>query len=167
MYNGLAAAAGGSAPGAALFFSVYETSKNALVRRTDERWHSACYMGASSLGEIGACLVRVPTENVKQKMQAGLFKTTGECMRNILKEQGAGGFYVGYFTTVAREIPFSFIQFPIYEGLKKYFNTHENPVASSLCGSFAGGFSAAVTTPLDVIKVPFTDVTVVGCRLQA
>jgi len=156
VYNGLASAAAGSAPGAALFFSTYETSKNMLTRNVSEKYHSGCYMLASSAGEVAACLVRVPTENVKQKMQAGLFKTTSETVNNILKSKGVSGFYVGYFTTVAREIPFSFIQFPIYEGLKKRWSAWQgsdvNAMQSSLCGSFAGGFSAAVTTPLDVVK---------------
>jgi len=156
VYQGLGSAALGSAPGAALFFSTYETSKNYLVRNTSEKYHSGCFMLASSAGEVAACLVRVPTENVKQKMQAGLYKTMGETVNGILKQQGARGFYVGYFTTVAREIPFSFIQFPIYEGLKKRWSAWQgyevSPLQSSLCGSFAGGFSAAVTTPLDVVK---------------
>mmetsp|Transcript_30085 Transcript_30085/g.43986 ORF Transcript_30085/g.43986 Transcript_30085/m.43986 type:complete len:275 (+) Transcript_30085:68-892(+) len=156
VYNGLGSAAAGSAPGAALFFSTYETTKNYLTRSVDEKYHSGCYMAASSAGEIAACLVRVPTENVKQKLQAGLFKTTGETINHILKTQGASGFYVGYMTTVAREIPFSFIQFPIYEGMKKRITKYQGyevtTVQSSLCGSVAGGFSAAVTTPLDVVK---------------
>ena len=33
--------------------------------------------------------------------QAGLFKTTSETFNSILKTQGVGGFYVGYFTTVS------------------------------------------------------------------
>lgn len=65
-----------------------------------------------------ACLVRVPTENVKQKMQAGLHGTATETVNAILKNGGGSGFYAGYLTTVVREIPFSFIQFPIYEWLK-------------------------------------------------
>jgi len=156
VYSGLAAAAGGSAPGAALFFSTYETSKNLLAKRVDKKYESGVYMIASSFGEIAACLVRVPTENVKQKMQAGMYTKTGEAISGILKAQGPGGFYVGYLTTVMREIPFSFIQFPIYEGLKKKWSEMQgqqvNAIQSSLCGSFAGGFSAAVTTPLDVVK---------------
>lgn len=62
--------------------------------------------------------MRVPTENVKQKMQAGLHDTASETVNAILRTQGFRGFYTGYLTTVVREIPFSFIQFPIYEGLK-------------------------------------------------
>lgn len=62
--------------------------------------------------------MRVPTENVKQKMQAGLHGTASETVNAILKTGGVRGFYTGYLTTVVREIPFSFIQFPIYEWLK-------------------------------------------------
>jgi hypothetical protein len=40
-------------------------------------------------------------------------------MKAIYGEAGLATFYTGYWTTVAREIPFSFIQFPIFEGLKK------------------------------------------------
>lgn len=155
VYNGLASAAAGSAPGAALFFSTYETVKNALTKKVDSKYHSACYMTASSCGEVAACLVRVPTENVKQKMQAGQYKTTMDCIRGVARE-GPGGFYRGYFTTVAREIPFSLIQFPLYEGGKKRWSAYQgyqvSAIQAALCGSAAGGFAAAVTTPLDVVK---------------
>lgn len=156
VYRGLGSAALGSAPGAALFFSTYETSKNIIGKMVDPKYESGVYMVSSSFGEVAACLVRVPTENVKQKLQAGVYNKTGEAVSGILKEMGPRGFYVGYLTTVAREIPFSFIQFPIYEGLKKKWSAYQGeqvgPLQSSLCGSFAGGFSAAVTTPLDVVK---------------
>ena len=61
-----------------------------------------------------------------------------------------------YMSTVMREIPFAFIQFPIWEKLKKIWAEKQGaPVAgwqSALCGSLSGGFAAAVTTPLDVAK---------------
>ena len=55
-----------------------------------------------------------------------------------------------------RELPFSFIQFPIYETLKKSWaemqGSSVTPAQSSLCGSIGGGIAAALTTPFDVIK---------------
>ena len=51
-------------------------------------------------------------------MQAGLHGTASETVNAILKNGGVRGFYAGYLTTVVREIPFSLIQFPIYEWLK-------------------------------------------------
>lgn len=157
VYNGLFAAASGSAPAAALFFATYETVKHKLTTDFDEDYHFACYMASSSCGEIAACWIRVPTENLKQKLQAGIYKSTREAWTGI-RGQGRGyrGFYVGYLTTIMREIPFSFIQFPIYEGLKKRWSRWQarevSPLQSALCGSVGGGFSAATTTPFDVVK---------------
>jgi hypothetical protein len=43
-------------------------------------------------------------------IQAGIFKTTKECVSSIVADAGPAGFYRGYLTTVAREVPFSAIQ---------------------------------------------------------
>jgi solute carrier family 25 S-adenosylmethionine transporter 26 len=69
VYNGLTSAAAGSAPGAAIFFCAYESAKTYLTRTVPEKYHSGCYIMASSVAETAACLVRVPTDNIKQKIQ--------------------------------------------------------------------------------------------------
>lgn len=71
-----------------------------------------------------ACFIRVPTEIAKQRQQAiigvhtnqGGFKILCEAYRN---EGFTRGLYRGFFSTVLRDLPFSFIQFPIWEYLKK------------------------------------------------
>lgn len=65
-----------------------------------------------------ACLVRTPTEIVKQRMQTGVYASIGEAFASISAAEGLVGFYRGYWSLIAREIPFSFIQFPLWEGLK-------------------------------------------------
>lgn len=67
------------------------------------------------------------------------------------------GFYRGYFTTVLREIPFSFIQYPLWEFLKR--KTCElrkcqtiSTGDSLICGAVAGAFAGLSTTPFDVAK---------------
>eukprot|EP00514_Thraustochytrium_sp_LLF1b_P010816 CAMPEP_0184543754 /NCGR_PEP_ID=MMETSP0199_2-20130426/3157_1 /TAXON_ID=1112570 /ORGANISM="Thraustochytrium sp., Strain LLF1b" /LENGTH=274 /DNA_ID=CAMNT_0026937825 /DNA_START=123 /DNA_END=947 /DNA_ORIENTATION=+ len=156
VYRGLGSAAIGSVPGAALFFGTYENAKP-IVGAYLGHDSPAVHMMSASLGEIMACLVRVPTENVKQNLQAGTYKTTGEALRAISRESGVFGFFKGYMSTVAREIPFSMIQFPIWEGLKTLLaNRSEDgkvhSVESAAAGSLSGAFAAAVTTPLDVVK---------------
>jgi len=154
-YRGLLSAAIGSAPGAALFFSTYETMKGVIKSNAgNEHWthHSA----ASACGEVVACLVRVPTDNIKQNMQVGRYSSLREALGSTYKAGGASGFYTGYATTVAREIPFSFIQFPLYEGFKKAWASYQGEATSATqgaaCGSAAGAIAAAITTPLDVAK---------------
>lgn len=86
-------------------------------------------------------------------MQIGIYKEMNfiSVFYKILRTEGGFGLYRGFTATIQREIPFSAIQFPIYEGLKKRF-AGEDRTKMALCGSFAGGITAFITTPLDVLK---------------
>jgi hypothetical protein len=125
----LQVAALGSVPGAALFFSTYETMKGVIPRLHNYHYSSSqplpdpvIHMSAAGVGEIVACLVRVPTEVIKQRYQAKLISQNDSLLSAITKiYQQNGilkGFYTGYLSTICREIPFSFIQFPLYEWMK-------------------------------------------------
>ena len=128
---------------------------------------SISHMAAASCGEAMACLVRVPTEVIKAKMQTGTGATSGglrETVHLVLKEQHGkgiltpyvGGLYRGYGITLMREIPFAMIQFPLYEHFKVQWGDWQekavSPVQAAACGSFSGAIAAGLTTPLDVIK---------------
>ena len=131
----------------------------------NEHWlHHSC---AASCGEVAACLVRVPTAVVTQRMQVGQYKTFPEAVSKIFAEAGVSTFFIGYWTTVAREIPFSFIQFPMYEGLKKIWSFAQSketsPTQGAICGSFSGAVAAAATCPLDVVKTRM----MLGSKTQA
>lgn len=97
-------------------------------------------------------------EIVKQRRQTLNTKTNGltVLLRAYQSEGICNGIYRGFGSTLLREIPFSFIQFPIWEYLKAHWTeTTSLPltsVAVAVCGAFAGGIAAALTTPLDVAK---------------
>nr|XP_020140948.1 S-adenosylmethionine mitochondrial carrier protein [Microcebus murinus] len=114
------------------------------------------HMLAASGGEVVACLIRVPSEVVKQRAQVSASSRTFQIFSNILYEEGIRGLYRGYKSTVLREIPFSLVQFPLWESLKALWSCRQGRAAeswqSAVCGALAGGFAAAVTTPLDVAK---------------
>eukprot|EP01029_Cantina_marsupialis_P014031 TRINITY_DN31075_c1_g1_i1.p1 TRINITY_DN31075_c1_g1~~TRINITY_DN31075_c1_g1_i1.p1 ORF type:complete len:300 (-),score=63.71 TRINITY_DN31075_c1_g1_i1:493-1344(-) len=157
IYSGVLSAAVGSAPAAGIFFATYDTCKRGLHRIapvgvSDPQIH----MAAAAIGETAACLVRVPTENVKQKLQARICPSTSSTLAYIIKTDGITGFYRGYLTTVLREIPFAFIQYPLWEGLKSFYSTQVNrplqPLEAGLCGALAGATAGGITTPLDTIK---------------
>jgi solute carrier family 25 S-adenosylmethionine transporter 26 len=129
IYTGLQVAALGSVPGAALFFSTYETMKGVIPRFHNHYYSSrqplpdpVVHMSAAGIGEIVACLVRVPTEVIKQRYQAKVISQNHSliyAIKKIYQQNGIlKGFYTGYLSTICREIPFSFIQFPLYEWMK-------------------------------------------------
>eukprot|EP00548_Thalassiothrix_antarctica_P005715 CAMPEP_0194141656 /NCGR_PEP_ID=MMETSP0152-20130528/11055_1 /TAXON_ID=1049557 /ORGANISM="Thalassiothrix antarctica, Strain L6-D1" /LENGTH=272 /DNA_ID=CAMNT_0038840353 /DNA_START=60 /DNA_END=878 /DNA_ORIENTATION=+ len=170
IYQGLGAAAVGSAPGAALFFSVYEHLKPRVLRIQQSIGfgnESTSHMISACCGETAACLVRVPTEVVKGRMQTATdaAKKMGlvDTIKLVLNEKHGtssfnftGGLYRGYGITLMREIPFALIQFPLYEKFKILVGDWQQypstPVQGAACGSVSGGIAAAITTPLDVLK---------------
>lgn len=139
-----------------MFFITYETFKEHFGA-INKRYPHLNDMLAASFGELVACSIRVPYEVVKMRAQTssvslktlGLFKT-------IFASEGVPGLYRGYVSTVSREIPFSVIQYPIWERLrqshKNYHGQPVTPLQSAFYGSLAGGIAAFITTPLDVAK---------------
>ncbi|KAI0205781.1 mitochondrial carrier [Astrocystis sublimbata] len=196
VYRGIGSAVVGSAPGAAFFFCTYEGVKDILSqarRRRDSvqggsggrrsAWASEAleHMAAASLGEVAACAVRVPTEVIKQRAQAGQHGgSSAGALRAILGQYSTVGIsgvwrelYRGWGITVMREVPFTVIQFPLWEALKGWGRRRiqaqqpqvqvgagsSSPVVvevgageSALYGSISGAIAAGLTTPLDVLK---------------
>lgn len=171
IYKGVGSAIIASAPGASLFFITYDSMKeyskpwiqqfNGMKHR-EQLCETVSHMFSSTLGEIAACTIRVPAEVIKQRTQTGLTNTSYNTLLVILKNKNGKGIlrnlYRGYNTTIMREIPFTCIQFPLYEFLKKkwvFFQSNSSllkPWQGAICGSIAGGIAAALTTPVDFIK---------------
>lgn len=171
IYKGVGSVIVASAPGAALFFVSYDSMKqiskpyikNLLPNSSpDQLIDSTTHMFSSTVGEIAACTVRVPAEVIKQRTQTHTSNSSYQTLKIILKNENGEGIrknlYRGWSTTLLREIPFTCIQFPLYEYLKKNWRSYDSsneklaPWKGAVCGSIAGGVAAAVTTPLDFIK---------------
>ena len=170
IYRGVGSAIVASAPGASLFFATYDTMKihsrpyiKQVVGKgsSEQLVDTMTHMFASTLGEIAACLVRVPAEVIKQRTQTSTSHSSYQTLKIILQNSNGEGIrknlYRGWSTTIMREIPFTCIQFPLYEYMKKRWRTSEGteillPWKGAICGSIAGGIAAAATTPLDFIK---------------
>uniref|UniRef100_A0A915DUK4 S-adenosylmethionine mitochondrial carrier protein n=1 Tax=Ditylenchus dipsaci TaxID=166011 RepID=A0A915DUK4_9BILA len=138
IYRGMSSVALGSAPGSAIFFLTYSSTK-----RWIENDSPLCDAFRASLAKS--------TDSIRPTI---FYRC--DCHGTIFS-QWIRGFYKGYASTVFREIPFSFIEFPVWECLKRMRARQRNkqactPLESAICGSLAGSLAAAITTPLDVVK---------------
>ncbi|KAH7915473.1 mitochondrial carrier domain-containing protein [Hygrophoropsis aurantiaca] len=159
IYKGVGSVVVGSAPGAAVFFSTYESMKQTLPLHG--QLAPVNHMMSASIAEVAACLIRVPTEVIKTRTQTSTYgplaSSSFSAARLVLQNEGWRGFYRGFLSTIMREIPFTSLQFPFYELLKLRLSHHleRKPLyahEAAICGSIAGGTAAAITTPLDVLK---------------
>uniref|UniRef100_A0A182JXM4 Mitochondrial carrier protein n=1 Tax=Anopheles christyi TaxID=43041 RepID=A0A182JXM4_9DIPT len=160
VYKGLGATAAGSAPTSALFFCTYESMKSYLRPYATHDQLPYVHMVSAAAAEVVACLIRVPIEIVKQRRQALLHKGNASSLSILyeaLKKEGIRkGLYRGFGTTVMRDVPFSLIQFPLWEYFKLHWTevtgTALTPLSVAICGAISGGIAAGLTTPLDVAK---------------
>lgn len=122
------------------------------------------HMAAASIGEVAACAIRVPSEVVKQRVQASQHASSLAALTYILSQRRTHGLlhtwielYRGWGITILREIPFTIVQFPLWEALKRQrlAQTGQEQISGlegALLGSVAGAVAAGITTPLDVLK---------------
>ncbi|KAF2656658.1 mitochondrial carrier [Lophiostoma macrostomum CBS 122681] len=130
----------------------------------DVRNDALVHMLAASLGEVAACAVRVPTEVIKQRAQASQHPSSLSALTHILSQRHVHGYahvwqelYRGWSITILREVPFTVIQFPLWEALKRYRcaasgRQEVSGLEGGVLGSLAGAVAAGITTPLDVLK---------------
>jgi solute carrier family 25 S-adenosylmethionine transporter 26 len=162
-YRGLGSTLFGQVPYGALTFGTYECYKQAL-----EEWGLASrrlrWMLAAVLGDLTGSLWLTPSELIKQQLQnmhntgtrAAQAATVWQVIGQNWRQYGIAGFYRGYSGQVARDVPFRAIQLLLFEDarerLERYRRRALTPLENLAVGAYAGCLTAAVTTPLDVIK---------------
>jgi hypothetical protein len=137
---------------------------------------------AGMLAETCACIVYVPVDVVKERLQvqrgneAGemLYRGSYDAFQKILKHEGLGGIYKGYIATLASFGPFSALYFVFYERLKELSRNNsrmqslgdnqnipcpnqaplEIPFHHTVLDSALAGAAASwLTSPLDLAKL--------------
>lgn len=91
---------------AAAFFVTYDYLKHNLPSPIA---HPSAFnhVLAASAGECVACLIRVPTEIVKSRMQTsayGLGASSLDAFRQVIRSGGLPGLYRGFNITIMREV---------------------------------------------------------------
>lgn len=98
----------------------------------------------------------VHTTVIKQRMQVhqSEFRSALACARTVYRNEGLSAFYVSYPTTLTMTVPFTAVQFTVYEQIKALLNPSGaySPATHIVAGGLAGAVAGAATTPLDVAK---------------
>ncbi|CAI7732068.1 unnamed protein product [Closterium sp. NIES-53] len=112
---------------------------------------------AAALGNITSSAILVPKEVIKQRMQAGAAGSVWQVLQQTVAGEGVAGLYSGYTAALLRNLPTNVLNFSTFEYLKMAIlhvrhSTSLRPHESMAAGAVAGALSAALTTPLDVVK---------------
>ena len=122
---------------------------------------SECLAGASAGAMQSA--ITTPMELLKIKGQVAASQNkqfnTIQVMSQILKQEGPIGFYRGWCSTLVRDVPFSFIYFPLYANLKnaEAFGQGKSFLGNLSAGMVAGMVAGGASTPFDVVKTRLQD----------
>ncbi|KAI1275283.1 mitochondrial carrier domain-containing protein [Xylaria sp. FL0933] len=183
LYQGIGIVIVATLPAAGTFFTVYEASKSFLGRHTSNLGlpQPFVHSSASAIAECASCLVLTPSEVIKQNAQMLQGRGGGSARftsLEALRQLGGGAdaarrLLSGYTALVARNLPFTAIQFPIFEfirariwgrrrpaesaggsrfGTSEKQNLFETGLVTGTSAGLAGSFAALVTTPMDVVK---------------
>lgn len=171
LYRGIAAMGLGAGPAHAVYFSVYELSKQFLSRGDPN--NSMAHAASGVVATVTSDAVFTPMDMVKQRLQlkSSPYKGVADCVRRVVMEEGVGAFYASYRTTVVMNAPFTAVHFATYEAAKRGLMEVSLPdtvdderlVVHATAGAVAGALAAVITTPLDVVKTQLQCQGVCGC----
>eukprot|EP00798_Chlamydomonas_sp_ICE-L_P018391 gene18391-24862_t len=156
LYRGVFGAASGAGIAIGAYFAFYGVACNTISRNTDLS-PSAVAFSAGGIAAAGSSLVKVPLAVCIRSVQAGIYPNAFNAANSIVTAAGPRGLFTGYLPTLLEDVPDMAIKFAGYESLRMLHSQVTGGRAASLqedfaMGAFAGAVSAAVTTPLDVIK---------------
>jgi len=155
LWRGVSSVILGAGPAHAVHFGTLEAVKElAGGNEAGNQWIATSLAGASAT--IASDAFMNPFDVIKQRMQLhkSEFRSVWTCARVVYRAEGIGAFYVSYPTTLVISIPFTAIQFTVYEQIKRIMNPRReySPSTHIFAGAVSGAVAAAVTTPLDVAK---------------
>jgi hypothetical protein len=144
-------------PGTVLYLSTYEIAKERLgMYKGGAAPEWAVHLTSGMLAETIACIVYVPVDVVKERMQVQqqqsletkgnvYYKNTVDAMKQISQTEGLRGLYRGYAATLMSFGPFSALYFVFYERCKTLARNYE---ANGILDWTADAQSAQSTLPI-------------------
>ncbi|KAK4974731.1 hypothetical protein LTR66_011059 [Elasticomyces elasticus] len=175
LYQGLGSVIIATLPSSGAFFTTYEGIRSLLSNHNPNLGGSTSLLpqpiihsAASSIAELVSCAILTPAEVIKQNAQmvdtscgsksSATLQTLARFRSNPL------ALWRGYTALAGRNLPFTALQFPMFERLKESIKQYrddknirtntllENGMITAVSAGTAGSIAAVVTTPVDVVK---------------
>ncbi|OTA95969.1 hypothetical protein M434DRAFT_160280 [Hypoxylon sp. CO27-5] len=158
LWRGMSSVVVGAGPAHAVYFATYEAVKHLMGGNRAGVHHPLAAATSGACATIASDALMNPFDVIKQRMQiqnsSKMYRSMTDCARYVYKTEGISAFYVSYPTTLSMTVPFTALQFLAYESISTAMNPTKkyDPFTHCMAGAVAGGFAAALTTPMDVIK---------------
>lgn len=177
-YRGVGVTVIGSAPGVGVYLSVYHWC-NASLRMhytkmigtptnstmTQEKqgaglgiWGHWFSFVSGLVAEAVSCLVWVPIDVSKERLQSqppslvGRYSGSWNALQTIVRLEGWGGLYKGYWSTLGSFGPYSGVYFVFYEYFSSKLTLADNVWRPLLAGLGATAVASVCTNPLELMK---------------
>ncbi|KAI0848691.1 mitochondrial RNA-splicing protein MRS3 [Daldinia vernicosa] len=158
LWRGMSSVVVGAGPAHAVYFATYEAVKHLMGGNRAGVHHPLAAATSGACATIASDALMNPFDVIKQRMQiqnsSKMYRSMMDCARYVYRTEGLSAFYVSYPTTLSMTVPFTALQFLAYESISTTMNPSKtyDPFTHCMAGAVAGGFAAALTTPMDVIK---------------
>jgi len=141
-------------PAGALQFAAYEFAKAQMAAM--QLGGAGAEVISGAVGALGASVIRVPQEVLKQRVQADIYPNALVGFQRLMSSEGPKGLYKGYTATISRDVPWNALSFMFFAQAKTLFKrtTGSAPTTEQnlLLGALSGMTAAIIMTPVDVVK---------------
>jgi len=182
LYQGVGSVILITIPSSGAFFTSYEAAKTGLSKVTNSSTGKSLipqpivHSAASAIAELVSCFILTPAEVLKQNAQmirrpvpvsgsaAKQAFQPSITMQALKQFNKPSQLFRGYTALAARNLPFTAMQFPMFEHLKETIKAHrkekgtftgslmETALTTAISAGSAGSVAAVITTPVDVVK---------------
>ncbi|KAL9536341.1 Mitochondrial S-adenosylmethionine carrier protein [Sphaerulina musiva] len=180
LYQGVGSVIIATLPSSGAFFSTYEGIKTLLGDNGNAVVNAAA---ASGIAELVSCAILTPAEVLKQNAQMVNHDNVNPTLKNAKNAKNAKNpsknatlhtlqrfrsnplaLWRGYAALAGRNLPFTAMQFPLFEHIKTSIRRHrddrgtrtntllESAIITAVSAGAGGSVAAVATTPVDVVK---------------